>query len=600
MDTSALTIDKLFAAPAAMAAPAPKADARKAENAFAAVAEDGTAQVDSPGAEATDNVRTDAAGTRGSKTAREFRQVLREKAASESPPKNQIGRESKEHDPVSDPATPKKAAQTVLAENSVPVLQSRGATVAGVESKAGSKLAQLMAGLKPEKSPPVTGHAAKSAQIKALAATGEKRQLGLKTVLPAKSNGQNGLKAVLPKASAIMPATKAQPGLKARTDKTAQPDGKVLDAKIPSKEGNVKELVPEAPDDAGNKITAANKKLQGVDILAQGDVTKPPVQSAKKDMMPEALADGDDKKMSADGRKASMKSALPSTHAKVVEKPPQPVANDPGKHLPSAEASGKAGIQQTKAKLSDAHGKESAPDGSNAANARSSAKLNATEVQVSDGQPRNRGRSATNHGPTQNFEQILTHSNPQGAITSQPAAAAAGARGANLPAQSLPGDVSADIGRQILESIQGSASQQGAERNIAVRLNPPELGQVFIRIQEQNTELMGVLEVSRTQTRFEIEQALPEIVRNLADCGIHVRRFDVVLSEQGRPEQEAFGGQSMQNNGPYEHDPADQGAWADEPDLSAMNEWSPNNDSYDDFFEPQEALVANDSINMLI
>ncbi|MHC4682559.1 MAG: hypothetical protein ACYTEK_28240 [Planctomycetota bacterium] len=362
-----------------------------------------------------------------------------------------------------------------------------------------------------------------------------------------------------------------------------QPDGKVVDAKVLSKRGNVKELVSEAPDDSGSKIAAANKKQQGMDISAQGDVTKPPAQNAKKDVMPGVLAEGDDKKMSADGRKALIRSTLPSIQAKVVEKPPQPVANDPGKHLPSAEANGKAGIQQIKAKSSDAHGKESTPDGNNVANARGLAKLNEIEVEVSDGQSKNQGRSATNHGQTQNFAQILTHSNPQDATTPQPAAAAAGAKGANLPGQSLPGDVSADIGKQILESIQGSASQQGAERNITVRLNPPELGQVFIKLQEQNTELTGMLEVSRTQT-----------------CGVHVRRFDVVLSEQGRSEQEAFGGQSMQNSGPYEHDPADQGAWADEPDLSAMNEWSPNNNSYDDFVEPQGTLVTNDSINMLI
>jgi len=112
--------------------------------------------------------------------------------------------------------------------------------------------------------------------------------------------------------------------------------------------------------------------------------------------------------------------------------------------------------------------------------------------------------------------------------------------------------------------------------------------------------LMGILEVSRSQTRFEIERALPEIIRNLQDCGIQVRRFDVVLSEQGRSEQEAFGGQSMPNNGRYEHSPSGQGAWANEADFGAPSEWSPNGYSYQNFSEMQESLMTDGSINMLI
>jgi flagellar hook-length control protein FliK len=148
--------------------------------------------------------------------------------------------------------------------------------------------------------------------------------------------------------------------------------------------------------------------------------------------------------------------------------------------------------------------------------------------------------------------------------------------------------------------MHSAPSQPGADRQITVRLNPPELGRVFIKLQEHDSGLTGILEVSKPQTRFEIEHALPEIIRNLADCGIQVKRFDVVVSEQGRSEHETFGGQSMPNSGRYDHNPADRQAWSDGSDFGAMSEWSPGSYSSRIFSESQELLVTDGSINMLI
>ncbi|MEK7993231.1 MAG: flagellar hook-length control protein FliK [Planctomycetota bacterium] len=608
MNANILTIDRSFVAPGGKAWAPPKADAKHTEKPFFPVADNKSPKVDSAqtGATeqtgATDNVPMDTRKAIGDKPTREFCQVLREKTGTDSSPKAQNDGESKEHSSkeqgaVSGLTEPEQLVKMWLAENSIPVPQSQDAAAATVEPKAGCEPGQLIADLKPEMSPPVTGHAVKSAQIKALATT-EKGQLGLKTILPETSNGQNGLKAVSPEESTIASAAQAQPGANGRTDKIVVLGGAAVDTKALNNKADVKEMVPEASADAGGKTAVANKKLQGADASADSDATGATATNAKKDLVSNAFADGDGKKVSADGGKAPLSTALPSTAADLAEKQSQAAPTDQGKDVPNP----RAGIRQPQAESSDANGRESVGGGSDTANARGFAKSSMTEVQVqvSDGQDKNRDGSAAGRGSTQNIEQILSHSNPHVPTASQSATPAANAKPANLPGQSSHADVSADIGKQILGSIQGSPSQQGAERQITVRLNPPELGHVFIKLQEHEAGLTGILEVSRSQTRFEIERALPEIIRNLADCGIQVRRFDVVLSEQGRSEQEAFGGQSMPNNGRYEHNPADQGAWANEADLGALSEWSPNNYSYQNLSELQESLMTDGSINMLI
>jgi len=286
--------------------------------------------------------------------------------------------------------------------------------------------------------------------------------------------------------------------------------------------------------------------------------------------------------------------------AQPAENQPPPMASDPGKRRLSAEANARANAPQALSRSSDPDGKESMQRGNDLSNARGSQKLNVTDVQVSADQSKGRGRSAADNNPRQSFEQMLSHNSPQIPIAQQSANSAANARTANLPGRTSPGDVSADIGKQILESIHSRLPQQGADRQITIHLNPPELGKVFIKFQEQNGELTGFLEVSRTQTRLEIEHALPQIIRNLADCGIQIRRLDVALSDQGRSEQDSLGGQSLQNSGPYEQGSADQETRGNGPYLGETNEWAPNDKSYQNVSQLQEALITDGSINMLI
>jgi flagellar hook-length control protein FliK len=109
--------------------------------------------------------------------------------------------------------------------------------------------------------------------------------------------------------------------------------------------------------------------------------------------------------------------------------------------------------------------------------------------------------------------------------------AAPSAQGAKVIQSSTSSGVSQqNIADQIAESVY--ASMRRGDNNIVVRLNPPELGSVVVRFQQQSDQITGLLEVTRDQTRNEIEQALPQILRTLQDSGVQIKRLEVVLTDQ--------------------------------------------------------------------
>ena len=99
-----------------------------------------------------------------------------------------------------------------------------------------------------------------------------------------------------------------------------------------------------------------------------------------------------------------------------------------------------------------------------------------------------------------------------------------------VPQNPNPAPTSQSIAEQIAESVSGSTSR--SDGNIVVRLNPPELGTVVLKFQQQSDEVNGLLEVSKSQTKYEIEQVLPQILRSLQDGGIQIKKLEVVLMDQ--------------------------------------------------------------------
>ncbi len=84
------------------------------------------------------------------------------------------------------------------------------------------------------------------------------------------------------------------------------------------------------------------------------------------------------------------------------------------------------------------------------------------------------------------------------------------------------------IGIQISDAVGAAVNENKDE--ITVRLNPPELGKVTIKLSQQDNEITGVIQVDRAATRYEIEKSIPRIMENLGESGLHVKKIEVALS----------------------------------------------------------------------
>jgi flagellar hook-length control protein FliK len=95
-------------------------------------------------------------------------------------------------------------------------------------------------------------------------------------------------------------------------------------------------------------------------------------------------------------------------------------------------------------------------------------------------------------------------------------------------------------------SVQNSV-QQG-QRQITINLNPPELGKISIKFTEQSGQLTGSLEATNSQTRADIQQAMPEMLRSLEQSGINIKRIDVSLSDISGQSSHNFSRESASQN----------------------------------------------------
>ena len=119
------------------------------------------------------------------------------------------------------------------------------------------------------------------------------------------------------------------------------------------------------------------------------------------------------------------------------------------------------------------------------------------------------------------------------------------------------GNAGPGISEQILDSVRTSLAR--GEREVEIRLHPPELGSILARFKEQDGQLHGMLEVNRSDTRQEIERAMPQVLQSLQDLGVQVKRLDVTIADQSRRDaggeqlsQEAW---SQQHNSGQNRDP---------------------------------------------
>lgn len=156
--------------------------------------------------------------------------------------------------------------------------------------------------------------------------------------------------------------------------------------------------------------------------------------------------------------------------------------------------------------------------------------------------------------------------------------------------ESTPNSVARQIQNTIALGVQQNSNQ------IVIRLDPPELGQVAIRFQEDSQGITGVLEVQRPQTRADIQQALPEIVQQLQDSGVQIKRVEVLLSadsDRETFEDQAFAqaqDQDLEHQQTSDQDRTRHNNTYGLPSLQGQSATDPT----------QEQYVSNQGINLLI
>lgn len=590
MNMDLMTIDNMmFAGTAVAPPPANKPNTFTNSTNFSPSADNIQPYSDTSESTTVDNIPAIAQNKTINKPREDFNQTLCTTGKADSPQQNQNNKKP-DKDELASAIPSKENSDPSFSTTEIPLTFGRlvKENATKMKPKTEHQLAQLIANLKDGKSSPVTGQATKSAEIKLLVNT-EKGQLGLKTILPETSKRQTGLKSSLPNTS------KDQATLQ-----TIKSEGTPI---------------ADALAGANHKTTEINEKTPPVDASVVANSTKSSDLSGKKSGLDTLVENGGKKTkedtiltdkvaIHANEKTAELKTNFSQVQNKIIEPKSQPVGIAPDKSTTTLNTTtdSKTTNSEILSESSDGNSKESSQAGNKLPDISAVQDLNISAVQVPTGQTKNNS-AASNNNSNSKLEQIITHNNPETPATEITPNSAEGTKTVELPSQTSPGSISASVGKQIQESVHSSFSQVGKNQQITIQLNPPELGKVLIKFQEQDNQITGLLEVSKTQTRIEIEQALPQIIRDLQDSGIQIKRLDVVLSQGGQPDQGALrdsasGG--LQNGWAQQQYPTDSYMGRNNLNAGEINKWLTNNNSDQNISELQEALTADGSINMLI
>jgi flagellar hook-length control protein FliK len=162
---------------------------------------------------------------------------------------------------------------------------------------------------------------------------------------------------------------------------------------------------------------------------------------------------------------------------------------------------------------------------------------------------------------------------------------------ATVQAAGAPTVQAASPVKQISEALEASAARDGQE--IVIRLDPPHLGKVCVKLRMDGNEVRGTLDVENPRTLNQLQREAPNIIERLADVGIEMKRMDVSLSQDG-------GRDSSWSSQQFGQDAAGQGQWSP-PGRNSLNDNASLGQS-DSEETPGQTLmtVGGDSINVWI
>jgi len=144
---------------------------------------------------------------------------------------------------------------------------------------------------------------------------------------------------------------------------------------------------------------------------------------------------------------------------------------------------------------------------------------------------------------------------------------------------------------QVAAQVRANMARPGQQ--LVIRLNPPELGQVRLRLHAEGNDLTGELKVDNPQTLEQLRAESPALVRQLADSGVQVRRLDISLTDQHLQDESNWLGREGQRQEQHES-----GDWHDPRLLDAGGHEEPDIDDPD--AGPRLAESADGSVNLWI
>ncbi|MHC4499559.1 MAG: flagellar hook-length control protein FliK [Planctomycetota bacterium] len=520
--------------------------------------------------EKTDNTPPPTQNMDVNKRPQDFSSASPERTTTEKAPVTQDGRKTEKKTPPGTVDDQPKVPQPWLAQYSANIPNDKGKAATKVVPKTVRQLAQLLSDSAVAKSPHSEANTPKPLVNKPL---------------PGIVQSKTASEVVLSAASRKPITANSLPGESQNTDTIPSSNKAPFATGIFADQQSRKQLTPEAPVDATNQATT--EKPATAQTTQSAASHKMP-QQADIELMPEVP----EKSVGSHNEKALAPDIhLSTAQAKSAESSSKPVpaglegSADATEDQPNSTARG----AKTTSALSGKNGKESHPVANGSTSSSPLNKPNTPESQLSTSQNKDQGSPTSRQSSGPDFEPTALNNNAQPTIAERLSDTFAQTTRAtnNMPSRPAP----AGISDQILESIHSSLRQ--GEQQITIRLNPPELGKVFIKLQEQQDQITGLLEVSRIQTRYEIEHELPNMIRTLQEAGIQIKRLDVVVSDQ--PEQETFRDQSLPHGSFQQNEFAD----GSNHGKTSADEWLTSDAGFQESAEPQ-ILTADGSINMLV
>lgn len=622
MSTGSLAISDVFV-PNVAIGPAPLGPAQtKNTRQFSPAPVDDSPTADAPETTTTDNTFTGAQSEPANQQPQDFRYTLGEKIAPQTPQKPQDGTKSEKQSTASSVTAQPNPAEPGLAHDALAVAtgKEQGTAEVLVEPQVADKYAQLFAGLKVAQLPLAAGKTAEPATTKLskmVSATSlpnpAPKHTAAESLLGAGQSainqGKIALKTVLPVSSGSL-TTDIQSGEGKQVYKVPASNKAVIAAKAPLSQQSSKELMAEVPASGGKTAIVGEKPAVADTSTAAGSGTQKTAQLNGKELMSETLADGDSKAAAAgeklvvpaDQKTTLLNDSFTAAQGKSSDSQAQLVGSGSEK---SASVVGKptnpkAGANQHDStaapelsESADGSGKEHQQPGNSLSGDSVLKNLNPEQVQVSTAQTKDRGSLTSNNSSDSNagpLEQISSPSNPQTPVTEQTSASSQPGKPAGSASSS---DGFPSVNEQIQESMY-SLLRRG-DQQITIRLNPPELGRVLIKFQQQQDQITGLLQVDKAQTRAEIQQALPQIIQNLQDLGVQVKRLEVVLTDE-QSGQQSFKDQLLQDGWSGRQGSTQ----ANDFNNTSPNKWLTDTDSYQQVNELREVLVTDGSINVLV